>query len=811
MKAISFFIILSLLLSVPCYAEQEQTVTVAGRVVDYKARPVEKASVACYNFYFKPNVGRNAFELLGLAETKSDGRFSLEIKKIYHMPLFVARKQGLSLGWKKAIVPKTTIILGRPNRLEGTIVDVAGNPVSDASVQIFLHHRVFAFWPGDFSLPSSFRVEEISPVSPVEWFITKTDKEGRFAFDHIPDEATADFQAEASGYAPAYTFREGIDRGRQFAAGRTDIRIVLEPEATITGRIIDEDTGQTISGIPLLIKPKDGPSVYEEPIVSDSEGRFLIKGLPAVDYSLQLQYSDDALPVWVGRNVEVSMQASQSVNDVEIPVGKGATIEVLVVDSEKIYPIEDVEVQIEHESEDCSSCQYSRKTDVNGVTRFRLPPGQCRVLAHKSGLGHTGISEIVSVEKGQHIQHTINDFAYRPLNIAGRVLNIEGQEVTGARVMWHGVIADTDEKGQFEYEIYQSRFSASAPLLIRDESGGLAVRTILRDPTRSGLIQGDVTLKPGATLTGRVTDQNNKGIPAAYVRLLKQYDRRFITEVTTDTRGFYSIPALPDFDDKSLTLVVRVTGFGPVEFPCPSFQAGQVIQVDPIKLSPTDQFVSGVVLDVNDQPIPHTALYLSGPDDKAAGQPSRVVSTDNNGQFRIDGVCKGPLRIRVENGFIDAYGGAEDIKVVLGKQLVHTRHESLAGKSLPDTTELGLNLSSVETNNKMIIVCFFDMNQRPSRNCLLQLSKRAEELMAKDVVVVAVQVSKVDDSVLNEWVEKNNISFPVGTITADVEKTRFTWGVRSLPWLILTDKEHIVTAEGFSVAELDKKLKGNSN
>jgi hypothetical protein len=77
--------------------------------------------------------------------------------------------------------------------------------------------------------------------------------------------------------------------------------------------------------------------------------------------------------------------------------------------------------------------------------------------------------------------------------------------------------------------------------------------------------------------------------------------------------------------------------------------------------------------------------------------------------------------------------------------------------------------------------------------------------------VVAVQVSKVDDSVLNEWVEKNNIPFPVGTITADVEKTRFTWGVRSLPWLILTDKEHIVTAEGFSVAELDKKLKGNSN
>jgi len=200
----SFLIILSLLLVVPCYAGQEQTVTVAGRVVDYQAQPVAKASVACYNFDLKPHAGRKAFELLGLAETKSDGRFSLEVKKIYLMPLFVARKQGLSLGWKKAIVSETTIILGRPNRLEGIVVNEAGNPVSDVSVRIFLHHRIFAFWPGDFSLPLWFRVEEISPVSPEEWFIMKTDKEGRFAFDHIADEATADLQGEASGYAPAY-------------------------------------------------------------------------------------------------------------------------------------------------------------------------------------------------------------------------------------------------------------------------------------------------------------------------------------------------------------------------------------------------------------------------------------------------------------------------------------------------------------------------------------------------------------------------------------------------------------------------------
>lgn len=35
----------------------------------------------------------------------------------------------------------------------------------------------------------------------------------------------------------------------------------------------------------------------------------------------------------------------------------------------------------------------------------------------------------------------------------------------------------------------------------------------------------------------------------------------------------------------------------------------------------------------------------------------------------------------------------------------------------------------------------------------------------------------------------------------------FCLGDKSLPWLILTDKNHVVAAEGFSIIELDEKLK----
>jgi hypothetical protein len=41
-----------------------------------------------------------------------------------------------------------------------------------------------------------------------------------------------------------------------------------------------------------------------------------------------------------------------------------------------------------------------------------------------------------------------------------------------------------------------------------------------------------------------------------------------------------------------------------------------------------------------------------------------------------------------------------------------------------------------------------------------------------------------------------------------VAKTKSVWGVGALPWLILTDKGHVVRAEGFSVDELEARIQG---
>ena len=132
--------------------------------------------------------------------------------------------------------------------------------------------------------------------------------------------------------------------------------------------------------------------------------------------------------------------------------------------------------------------------------------------------------------------------------------------------------------------------------------------------------------------------------------------------------------------------------------------------------------------------------------------------------------------------------------------------DSLMNQPLLTFEDISINFNTQQIQEKYLLICFWDMEQRPSRNCILQLSKKAPELAAEDVSVIAIQVSKVEQAKLDEWIMENNVSFPVGMIKGDEEKNHRNWGIRFLPWLILTDKKQAIRAEGFSITELDQKI-----
>jgi hypothetical protein len=237
------------------------------------------------------------------------------------------------------------------------------------------------------------------------------------------------------------------------------------------------------------------------------------------------------------------------------------------------------------------------------------------------------------------------------------------------------------------------------------------------------------------------------------------------------------------------------------------------MELEPMVLAVANLSVSGVVVDDEDKPVAGVRIYTYG-----RGQPNRNTISDITGRFLIENICEGRIQIQANTngqptlyGRVDTEGGANDVKIIVSQRGMTRRYvpkkpPSLVGKSIPDLKDLKIELSSEDTYNKMLLICFFDMQQRPSRNCMMRLAKQAQELKAKDIVVITVQASTIDENNLNEWIKKNNIPFPVGMIKGDEEKTRFSWGVKSLPWLILTDKNHIVSSSGFSVTELDNKI-----
>jgi hypothetical protein len=174
------------------------------------------------------------------------------------------------------------------------------------------------------------------------------------------------------------------------------------------------------------------------------------------------------------------------------------------------------------------------------------------------------------------------------------------------------------------------------------------------------------------------------------------------------------------------------------------------------------------------------------------------------GAFKMDGIPDG-TRATDEDAPGIAHVWSKG-RVVTKARFVEEQYQSLIGQPIPPFDGVGIDLAADHTKGKAVLICFFDYQQRPSRASILQVAQRAERLRGKAVSVIAIQASKTAETSLKAWTKENGLTFPVGMIQGDEEKLCRTWGVKSLPWLILADKGHVVRAEGFSAGELERVL-----
>ncbi|MBN2313992.1 MAG: carboxypeptidase regulatory-like domain-containing protein [Sedimentisphaerales bacterium] len=516
-------------------------------------------------------------------------------------------------------------------------------------------------------------------------------------------------------------------------------------------------------------------------------------------------------------------EAGKTISKVKIEVMKGGIFEAVITDAITGKPIEKAGISIINEED----TQYRYKlSNKGGVIRMRLMPDEYALFdgVYKQGYSTAAIESRIIIENGK-TEHF--DYALFPdLKITGVVRDEKGNPLQGATlIVWpseNQTEAVTNAEGHFEVTYGLPNLSGGDKpdllLLCRYEERNLACAVDVSEGTRTV----DVRLKPGVMFYGKVTDTNGNGIMGAklYVQLRKDWiwsiaQRQPTTraQATTDEEGKFEIKAIPLGHEYNLLIQAKGYGNRRSEQINTEDAVDDTLDLGNITLAEANLSVSGVVVDDKGKPVADAVVNNS-----SINQPFRHTKTDANGRFTLEEVCAGNIIIFAVKdgetrlrGSVATEGGMTHIRLVVSEKsspprLKPKQPRSFKGKSLPQLKEVGIDLLQINADNKMILVCFFDLNQRPSRRCINQLTEQTAELNDKGVMLLVIETSKVDQETLDRWVKKNDISFPVGMIQGEEEKTCFTWGVKSLPWLILTDKNHVVVAEGFALNEMDNKI-----
>ncbi len=256
---------------------------------------------------------------------------------------------------------------------------------------------------------------------------------------------------------------------------------------------------------------------------------------------------------------------------------------------------------------------------------------------------------------------------------SGTVTDLEGNAIEGAmlHILRHNRIRTVSgQQGEYEMSWDASKVPESHDIYIiaRHEEKNLAAATKVRPITQTH----NITLLPAVTATGTVTDSNGNPIENAEVSFGFTAAKGYITSFAersrfaADSRGIYKVPFIPP---KNRYLIrFHAEGYGSKSISVKTDDAVDgVLELGAAALSKADQAISGVVVDLDGNPVPNVQIFR-----KSEGQPLGHKETDADGRFTI-AVCKGDVVLSaivkkdgtMLVGRAEAASGTEDVKILL--------------------------------------------------------------------------------------------------------------------------------------------------
>ncbi|MFC1794850.1 carboxypeptidase regulatory-like domain-containing protein, partial [Planctomycetota bacterium] len=424
----------------------------------------------------------------------------------------------------------------------------------------------------------------------------------------------------------------------------------------------------------------------------------------------------------------------------------------------------------------------------------------------------------LSIEDAGKTIPTEREFTNQKI-ITGVVRDEKGKPLEGVKLILERIrqVFTSDTEGKFEINLDPLRseeYEYTDYLLARHEKYNLAAIVELDEDVETL----DIKLKPGVIISGKVVDPENRAIAGASITLFLQLPMLStsiggLPRQTTDSEGNFELKVMPTGHE----YWVQISDYGyrkesSMNIQTDNLSADRRVDIGRIKLPVASLSVSGIVVDANDKPVANADVSIIGEHQP----PDHVTQTDFDGKFIFEKVSDvivqvwaiTPGRITL-HGSVVTYGGATDVKIIVTEQgtdrFLSKPPHSLVGSKLPELQELQIAVRPDDLKNRKILLCFWDM-ERKSRNSISELAKREKELAEKNVIVLLVHTSGVEPSKLKKWLAEHKIPFSCGNIKDNVVDVLSRWGMRREPWLILTDENGIVRAEGFSLEQLDEKL-----
>lgn len=300
--------------------------TVSGRVLDRAGRGIAGAEVALVGrrkLAMLSARAENQYEVLGRTRADAEGRFRLETRRtssVTHYELHaVATAPGLAMGWaelnRDAPSPSADVTLGSEQVVEGRLVDLQGVPAAGVAV------RVSSL---GISRPEIGRTDglslwqgDLAGLERVWPAPVTTDAEGRFRLKGVGRDLDVGLRVDDPRFA-----QQGLSVQTNEADGAKQATFALKPVLRVAGRVTCKDTGAPLAGA--LVEVGSGMNAFNLSTFeyhTDADGRY--EANPGLGKYVQVTvYPPVGSPYLIfARKLEGDEGAARRVVDMAVPRG----------------------------------------------------------------------------------------------------------------------------------------------------------------------------------------------------------------------------------------------------------------------------------------------------------------------------------------------------------------------------------------------------------------------------------------------------------------------------------------------------------